>query len=80
MDTLERASCVHSGAMPASPPNPRLQRGVETMIRVISPPLDLLLAVGDRVARVLAPGDPDYVPARLRHDGESAPRGLRVER
>ena len=46
------------------------------MIRVISPPLDLLLAVGDRVARVLAPSDPGYVPARLPHEGESAPRGL----
>ncbi len=46
------------------------------MIRVISPPLDLLLAVGDRVARVLAPSDPGYVPARLQHEGESAPRGL----
>jgi hypothetical protein len=62
--------------MSASPPNPRLQRSVETMIRVISPPLDLLLAVGDRVARVLAPSDPGYVPARLPHEGESAPRGL----
>lgn len=46
------------------------------MIRVISPPLDLLLAVGDRVARVLAPSDSGYVPARLEHEGESAPRGL----
>jgi ribosomal protein L16 Arg81 hydroxylase len=48
------------------------------MIRIISPPLDLLLAVTERVARVLAPGDPDYVPARIAHEGESAPRGLRV--
>jgi hypothetical protein len=63
--------------MPASPPNPRLQRSVETFIRIISPPLDVLLAVGDRVARVLSPSDPDYVPARIAHDGESAPRGLR---
>jgi hypothetical protein len=62
--------------MSASPPNPRLQRSVETMIRVISPPLDLLLAVGDRVARVLTPSDSGYVPARLEHEGESAPRGL----
>ena len=62
--------------MPASPPNPRLHRTVETFIRLASPPLDLLLTVGDRVARVLAPSDPDYVPARLPHEGESAPRGL----
>jgi hypothetical protein len=50
------------------------------MIRIISPPLDVLLAVTDRVARVVAPRDPDYVPARLPHEGESAPRGLRVGR
>jgi hypothetical protein len=39
--------------------------------------LDLLLAVGERVSRVLERDDPAYVPARMRTDGESAPRGLR---
>jgi hypothetical protein len=63
--------------MPATGPNPRVQQGVETFIKIVSPPLDLLLAIGDRVARVLSRSDPDYVPARLAHDGESAPRGLR---
>jgi hypothetical protein len=63
--------------MPPSKPNPRLQRRVETLIRVLTPPLDLLLAVGERFARVLSPGDPDYIPARMPLDGESAPRGLR---
>jgi hypothetical protein len=62
--------------MLASPPNARLQRRVETVIRLLAPPLDVLLAVGERVARVLAPGDPDYVPVRMRPEGESAPRGL----
>jgi len=47
------------------------------MIRVVSPLLDLALAVGDRVSRLLEPDDPDYVPARMPHDGESAPRGVR---
>jgi hypothetical protein len=63
--------------MPATRPNPRLQQGVETFIRIVSPPLDVLLAIGDRVARVLSSSDPDYVPARIAHEGESAPRGLR---
>jgi hypothetical protein len=58
-------------------PNPQLQRGVETVIRVLAPPLDLLLAVGDRVARVLAPADPDQVLARMPREGDAAPRGLR---
>jgi hypothetical protein len=48
------------------------------MIRIVSPLLDLALAVGDRVSRLLEPDDPDYVPARMPHDGESAPRGVRV--
>jgi hypothetical protein len=68
---------VHSAAMSPSTPNARMQRQVETLIRVLAPPLDLLLAVGERVARVLAPEDPDYIPARMPLDGESAPRGLR---
>jgi hypothetical protein len=63
--------------MPASTPNLRLQRQVETLIRVLAPALDLMLAVGERVAHVIAPADPDYVPARMPLDGESAPRGLR---
>jgi hypothetical protein len=35
-----------------------------------------MLAVGDRVSRLLEPDDPDYAPARMAHAGESAPRGL----
>ena len=46
------------------------------MIRLASPLLDLTIAAWDRVSRVLEPDDPDYIPARLAHDGESAPRGL----
>ncbi len=47
------------------------------MIRVLAPPLDLLLAVGDRVARVLAPADRDQALARMPREGDAAPRGLR---
>jgi hypothetical protein len=64
--------------MPGSTPNPVLRARIETMIRIVSPLLDLALAVGDRVSRLLEPDDPDYVPARMPHDGESAPRGVRV--
>jgi hypothetical protein len=63
--------------MPAGTPNAALRRRIETAIRVVSPVLDLVLAVGDRVSRVLEPDDPAYVPARMHSDGESAPRGLR---
>jgi hypothetical protein len=63
--------------MPSQAPNAALRARVETLIRTFAPLLDLVLAVGDRVSRVLDPGDPDYVPARLTYEGESAPRGLR---
>jgi hypothetical protein len=63
--------------MVASMPNPKLRDRIEFMIRALAPALDLLLAVGDRVSRVLEPDDPNYATARMAHDGESAPRGLR---
>jgi hypothetical protein len=50
---------------------------VEIVIRLLAPPLDLVLAVGERVARVLTPPDPDYVAPRMARDGDNAPRGLR---
>ena len=58
-------------------PNPKLRRRIETVIRLISPALDLMLAVGDRVSRVLERDDPDHAPARMQYEGDSAPRGLR---
>jgi hypothetical protein len=64
--------------MAASRTNPALQARIETIIRVVSPVLDLVLAVGDRVSRALERDDPDYAPARMPYEGESAPRGLRA--
>jgi hypothetical protein len=65
--------------MPASGTDPVLLRRVERVIALLAPALDLLLAVGDGVSRVLEPDDPYYTPARMRHAGESAPRGVTVE-
>jgi hypothetical protein len=61
-------------------PNARLQRRIETVIRILAPMLDAMLLVGDRVSRLLERDDPDYVLARMPHEGESAPRGLRGDR
>ena len=47
------------------------------LIHVLEPPLNLLLAVGERVSRLLTAQDPGYVPARMPLEGGSAPRGLR---
>jgi len=63
--------------VPGSTPNVVLLRRIETAIKLVSPLLDLLLFVGDRVSRVLDSDDPDYATPRMPHEGESAPRGLR---
>lgn len=65
--------------MPSSKTDPVLLRRVERVIALIAPALDLLLAVGDRVSRLLEPDDPDYAPPRMARGGESAPRGLTFE-
>jgi hypothetical protein len=66
--------------VPASTPNVKLRARIETIIRLIAPALDLTLALGDRLSRLLEPDDPEYVPARMTHGGEAAPRGLRTRR
>ncbi len=63
--------------MPSGTPNQALRGRIETAIRIAAPMLDLLLAVGDRLSRVVEREDSAYVPARMPSDGESAPRGLR---
>jgi hypothetical protein len=62
----------------AGTPNIVLRRRIETAIRVLAPVLDLMLAAGDRISRVLEREDPGYTLARMQHEGESAPRGLRL--
>jgi len=57
-----------------APPTPRqvkIRGRVEVLIRVMEPGLNLLLTVGERLARRLEADDPDYVPARP--PGESSP-------
>jgi hypothetical protein len=62
--------------MPGSTANPVLRARIETAIRILSPLLDLVLFVGERVSRVLERDDAEYIPARMHYEGESAPRGL----
>jgi hypothetical protein len=38
---------------------------VEGLIRLAAPALDLVLAVGDRVSRVIEPRDSEYYPPRM---------------
>jgi hypothetical protein len=53
---------------PLSPDQLRTRRRIEGLIRLMTPALDALLAVGDRVSRVVERGDVDYYPPRVRRD------------
>jgi len=51
-----------------SPPTPgqvRTRERFERVIRLAAPALDLLLAAGDRVSRVVERQDAEYYPPRL---------------
>jgi hypothetical protein len=37
---------------------------VETLIRLMAPALNLILAAGERLSRLVEPDDPDYYPVR----------------
>ena len=49
---------------PLTPEQLRTRRRVESAIRVVAPALDLVLAVGERVSRLVEPEDVDYYPPR----------------
>jgi len=50
------------------------------MIRVAAPMLDLVLAVGHGLSRVLTCEAPDLMAPRMPRPGERAPRGARPAR
>ena len=54
----------------------RTRRRVEALIGVAAPFLDLVLAVGDRISRIVEPTDFEYYPVRT---GEIPPRENRGE-
>jgi hypothetical protein len=61
---------------PLTPGQLRTRRRAETLIRLMAPALDLVLAVGDRVSRVVERDDPEYYPPRVARgrDEPSLPR------
>jgi hypothetical protein len=52
----------------------RTRRRVEGLIRVMAPMLDVVLAVGERVSKVVEPEDADYYPPRVTRHSEPPPR------
>lgn len=49
---------------PLTPQQRRTRAQVETLIRLISPALNVVLAVGERISRVVEPVDHEYYPPR----------------
>ena len=60
---------------PLTPDQLRTRRRVESVIKLMAPALDLVLAVGDRVSRIVERDDPEYYPPRVR--ARDGPHGRR---
>ena len=57
---------------PLTPDELRTRERVETVIRLASPALNLVLAVGDRVSKLVEPEDQEYYPPRATaHEAEA---------
>jgi hypothetical protein len=59
---------------PLTPDQLRTRERVETVIRLASPALNLILAVGERISKVVEPEDHEYYPPRTRTGTEPPPR------
>ena len=49
---------------PLTPQQLRTRERVETLIRFMAPGLNLVLAAGERLSRIVEPEDPEYYPVR----------------
>jgi hypothetical protein len=56
-----------------TPDQLRTRQRIEGLIRLMSPALDAVLAVGERISRIVEPEDVEYYPPRVtRVTGEAA--------
>jgi hypothetical protein len=58
---------------PLTPTQLRTRHRVESVIRLMAPALDLLLAAGDRLSRVVEREDVEYYPPRVTRRNAGAP-------
>jgi hypothetical protein len=56
---------------PLTPDQLRTRRRVESLIRLMAPALDLVLAAGDRVSRIVEREDVEYYPPRVTRGADS---------
>ena len=57
-----------------TPDQRRTRERVESLIRVAAPGLNLVLAAGERLSRLVEPDDPEYYPPRPAGDSAVPPR------
>ena len=57
-----------------TPDQVRTRRRVESLIRLMAPALDLVLAAGDRISRVVEREDVEYYPPRVTRGAETTPQ------
>jgi hypothetical protein len=58
---------------PLSADQLRTRERIEGVIRLAAPALDLVLAVGDRLSRLVEPEDTEYYPPRATHAAPPPP-------
>jgi hypothetical protein len=59
---------------PLTPDQLRTRQRIEGMIRLAAPALDLVLAVGERISKVVEPEDVEYYPPRVTRESAPPPR------
>ena len=52
----------------------RTRQRVESLIRLAAPALDLVLAVGERVSKLVEPEDVEYYPPRVTRESAPPPK------
>jgi hypothetical protein len=57
-----------------TPDQLRTRQRVEGLIRLMSPALDVVLAVGERISRIVEPEDGEYYPPRVTHESPPPPK------
>jgi hypothetical protein len=57
-----------------TPDQLRTRQRIEGLIRLMAPALDVVLAVGERVSRIVEPEDVEYYPPRVTRESAPPPK------
>jgi len=62
---------------PLTPEQLRRRERIESLIRIAAPGLNLVLAVGERISKLVEPEDHEYYPPRARGEADKASASTR---